>query len=98
MPKLHDTSSLYSSKFASMRVIAEIPHPACKVSVFYMNQKYIVKIEQGNIEIGYKISEIDYVISGLDTIVSIIEKNLLPGSLPVLEKIREVLSDALKDY
>jgi hypothetical protein len=81
-----------------MRVIAEIPHPSCKISVFYMNQKYIIKIEQGNVEIGYKISEIDYVVSGLDTIVSIIEKDLLAESLPILDTLKEVLSKALKDY
>jgi len=81
-----------------MRVIAEIPHPSCKVLVFYMNQKYIIKIEQGNVEIGYKISEIDYIISGLDTIVSLVEKDLLHDSLPVLEKLREVLDKGLKDY
>jgi hypothetical protein len=81
-----------------MRVIAEIPHPSCKVSVFYMNQKYIIKIEQGNVEIGYKISEIDYVISGLDAVLSIIEKDLLAPSLPVLDKLKEVLNNSLKDY
>jgi hypothetical protein len=81
-----------------MRVIAEIPHPSCKVSVFYMNQKYIIKIEQGNVEIGYKISEIDYVVSGLEAVISIIEKDLLTDSLPVLDTLKETLSKALKDY
>ncbi len=81
-----------------MRVIAEIPHPSCKISVFYMNQKYIIKIEQGNVEIGYKISELDYIISGLDSILKIIEKDLLTDSLPVLDKLKEILSKGLKDY
>lgn len=81
-----------------MRVIAEIPHPSCKISVFYMNQKYIIKIEQGNVEIGYKISEIDYVISGLEPVMAIIEKDLLKDSLPVLDQLQQVLANALKDY
>lgn len=63
-----------------------------------MNQKYIIKIEQGNVEIGYKISELDYIVSGLDTIVSIVEKDLIKDSLPVLEQLKGVLSNALKDY
>ena len=47
-----------------MRILAEIPHPDCKISVFYMNQKYIVKFEKGNFEQSYKISELDYVKHG----------------------------------
>ena len=33
-----------------MRIIAELPHPDFKISILNMNQKYIVKIEQGTLE------------------------------------------------
>ena len=42
-----------------MRVIAELPHPECKISIFSMNQKYIVKFEQGTFEQSYKLAELD---------------------------------------
>ena len=51
-----------------MRILAEIPHSACKITVFYMNQKYIVKFEKGNLEQSYKISELEYVISGVEDV------------------------------
>ncbi|ELR68231.1 hypothetical protein C900_00646 [Fulvivirga imtechensis AK7] len=47
-----------------MRVIGEIPHPTCKVTLFQWNGKYIVKIEQGHLEQSYKIDETDIIDEG----------------------------------
>lgn len=42
-----------------MRLIANIPHPKCSITLLTMNQKYILKFEQNNMEQTYKISEMD---------------------------------------
>jgi hypothetical protein len=42
-----------------MRVIAELPHPVCKITIFSMNQKFIIKLEKGIYEQTYKVSEMD---------------------------------------
>lgn len=42
-----------------MRVVAEIPHPEVKITVFSWNGKYLVKLERGPFEQTYKISEMD---------------------------------------
>lgn len=42
-----------------MRVVKEIPHPNCKITVFSWNDKYIIKFEKGSLEQTYKISEWD---------------------------------------
>jgi len=42
-----------------MRVIADIPHPDCKITLFYWNSKYILKLERGLLEQTYKVSEFD---------------------------------------
>ncbi len=38
-----------------MRIIADIPHEACKITVFAWNEKYLIKLEKGMIEQTYKI-------------------------------------------
>jgi hypothetical protein len=81
-----------------MRIIAEIPHPSCKISVFYMNQKYIVKFEQGNFEQNYKISEIDYVISGIDDIKKVINEKFITSVLLHFKGMQSDLSLALSDF
>ena len=42
-----------------MRVLAQIPHPECQITLFAWNGKYIVKLERGMLEQTYKISELD---------------------------------------
>lgn len=42
-----------------MRTIAELPHPDFKITIFGMNQKFIIKFEQGHLEQVYKIGEVD---------------------------------------
>jgi hypothetical protein len=38
-----------------MRIIADIPHEACKITVFAWNEKYLIKLERGMLEQTYKI-------------------------------------------
>lgn len=37
-----------------MRIIDSIPHPSMTISIFLMNNKYIVKFEAGPMEQGFK--------------------------------------------
>ena len=81
-----------------MRILAEIPHPDCKISVFYMNQKYIVKFEKGNFEQSYKISELDYVISGIEDIKKVINDSLITSVLQRFQQMQVDMQTALKDF
>jgi hypothetical protein len=42
-----------------MRVIGEIPHPACKITLFSWNNRYLIKLEHGLLEQTYKINQFD---------------------------------------
>jgi len=42
-----------------MRVVAELPHEICKITIFSMNHKFIIKMEKGIYEQTYKVSEKD---------------------------------------
>lgn len=57
-----------------MRVIAELPHPECKITLFNMNQKYIIKFEQGTLEQSYKLSELDLSGGGVNEIFQILDE------------------------
>lgn len=37
-----------------MRIVDSIPHPSISISIFYMNDKYIVKFEAGPMEQAFK--------------------------------------------
>jgi hypothetical protein len=59
-----------------MRIIAELPHPEFKISILNMNDKFIVKIEQGSLEQTYKIAGID-LLDGVNSIFEILDEAFL---------------------
>jgi hypothetical protein len=59
-----------------MRIIAELPHPDFKISILNMNHKYIVKIEQGNLEQSYKIAEAD-LLDGVNSVFELLDETFL---------------------
>ncbi|MEP2770860.1 MAG: hypothetical protein ABJH05_01840 [Fulvivirga sp.] len=42
-----------------MRVVREINNDRCKITVFNWNAKYLIKLEQGDLEQTYKVDEMD---------------------------------------
>jgi hypothetical protein len=42
-----------------MRIIGEIPHPDCRISLFQWNNRYIIKLERGFLEQTFKIDQFD---------------------------------------
>jgi len=58
-----------------MRVIEEIPHPACKITIFQWNGKYLVKFETAALEPTYKIGEQE--VMGLADVKKIINHDFI---------------------
>jgi hypothetical protein len=81
-----------------MRVIGEIFHPDVKITIFYMNQKYLVKFEQQGLEQTYKISEFDYMIQSVEDIKKSINENFIHRVMAIFAEMNKSLSEALKDY
>jgi hypothetical protein len=42
-----------------MRVVGEIPHSDCKITIFSWNNRYLIKLEQGLLEQTFKVNEYD---------------------------------------
>jgi hypothetical protein len=80
-----------------MRVIAEIPHPDCKISIFSMNMKYIIKFEQGTLEQTYKLSEMD-LIKGIDSVFEILDEEFIQKIVGRFEGMREDFMFAWKKH
>ncbi len=78
-----------------MRVIAELPHPECKITLFNMNQKYIVKFEQGTLEQSYKLSELDLSGGGTNEIFEMLDEAFI-GT--VIERFKLMRTDFSAAY
>lgn len=77
-----------------MRVVAELPHPECKITIFNMNQKYIVKFEQGTLEQSYKLSELDLSGGGVNEIFQIIDETFISTVIDRFKTMRTDFSAA----
>lgn len=53
-----------------MRVVREVEHPKCKITIFSWNLKYLIKLEKGPYEQTFKISELDVTEPELDEILT----------------------------
>ena len=78
-----------------MRIIAELPHPDCKITLFNMNQKYIVKFEQGTLEQSYKLSELDLTGGGANEIFQILDNEFIET---VVERFKLMRTDFSSAY
>ena len=59
-----------------MRIIAELPHPEFKISILNMNDKFIIKIEQGSLEQTYKIPDMDLT-EGVNSVFELLDETFL---------------------
>lgn len=44
-----------------MRVVGELNHPECKITLFAWNNRYLIKLENGLLEQTYKINQYDVI-------------------------------------
>lgn len=72
-----------------MRVVAELPRPDCKITIFSMNGKYIIKFEKGSFEQTYKLAEMD-LLNGLDGVFQLLDEEFI-GT--VVARFDHMLSD-----
>ena len=72
-----------------MRAIAELPHPECKITIFSMNQKFLIKLEKGAYEQTYKLSELD-VTDGVNGVFQILDEEFIAT---VVKRFNEMKAD-----
>jgi hypothetical protein len=77
-----------------MRVVAELPRPDCKITIFSMNMKFVVKFERGALEQTYKLSEID-MLDGVNSVFEIIDEEFIAT---VLQRFNDMKTDFNSAY
>ena len=80
-----------------MRVIAELPHAVCKITIFSMNQKFIIKLEKGVYEQSYKVSEIDMT-DGVDGVFKILDDEFMNTVAERFQQMRADFGAAFNRY
>ncbi|MEJ7693725.1 hypothetical protein [Daejeonella sp.] len=80
-----------------MRVVAELPHPDCKITIFSMNQKFIIKLEKGIFEQSYKLAELD-IPEGVNGVFQILDAEFMKTATERFDQMRADFNAAYKRY
>jgi len=78
-----------------MRVVGEIPHPECKITIFSWNGKYLIKLEKGAIEQTFKVSEMD--VTGDEDIRAMLNEAFMKKAIARFEEMEDTLMKALSE-
>ncbi|OAQ38166.1 hypothetical protein A5893_15315 [Pedobacter psychrophilus] len=77
-----------------MRIVAELPHPDCKITIFSMNNKFIIKFEQGNLEQTFKLAEMD-ILNGVNGVFEILDEVFISS---VIDRFKVMRTDFIETY
>ena len=77
-----------------MRVVVEIPHKECKITVFAWNNRYLIKLEQGMLEQTFKVNEYD--LDGESELFKIIDNTFIQEALNRFEDMNSSLRQTLQ--
>lgn len=75
-----------------MRVVGEIPHPECKITIFAWNNRYLIKLEQGLLEQTFKVNEYD--VAGEAELYRIVDEAFLEEAMQRFAGMSESLRQA----
>jgi hypothetical protein len=78
-----------------MRVVNEIPHPECKITIFSWNNRYLLKFELGLLEQTYKINQYD--ITAESELKTLVSEDFIQKVLILFGEMEKNLNEAMAE-
>jgi hypothetical protein len=76
-----------------MRIVGEIPHDVCKITLFSWNNRYLIKLEYGLLEQTYKVNQFD--IASEADLYQIVNESFIHAALDRFREMDKSLQLAL---
>lgn len=77
-----------------MRIVGEIQHPECKITIFSWNNRYILKFEKDYLEQTYKIDQYDVVDE--NDLKKVVDEKFIQKALKLFEDMEDSLHSAMQ--
>jgi hypothetical protein len=77
-----------------MRIVGEIPHPICKITLYSWNNRYLIKLEYGLLEQTYKVNQFD--LTGEADLYTIVDEQFVEQALKTFREMEKNLKVALE--
>lgn len=78
-----------------MRIIGEIPHPDCRITLFHWNNRYIIKLEKNYLEQTFKIDQFD--LSSEKDLIKIVNDEFIQEAMSRFEAMDQSLRKPLEN-
>ena len=77
-----------------MRIVGEIPHPICKITLYSWNNRYLIKLEYGLLEQTYKVNQFD--LTGETDLYTIVDEQFVGQALNIFREMEKNLKVGLE--
>lgn len=77
-----------------MRIIGEIPHSECKVTLFHWNNRYLIKLEKGYMEQTFKVDQFE--LTSEKELTLLVDEAFIQEALLRFESMNQALAVALQ--
>lgn len=77
-----------------MRIIGEIPHTQCKITLFHWNNRYLIKLEKGLLEQTFKVDQFE--LTSDKDLYTITNEVFLQKALDRFDAMEQALAEALQ--
>lgn len=78
-----------------MRIIGEIPHNDCKITLYHWNNRYLIKLERDYLEQTFKINQFE--ISIEKDLIALVNEQFIHDAIERFNTMEKSLVKALQD-
>lgn len=79
-----------------MRIVGDIPHTQCKITLYAWNNRYLVKLEQGYLEQTFKIDQYD--LTSEADLLTIVNEDFIRQALQRFDEMGQAWGKAVRDF
>ena len=77
-----------------MRIIGEIPHSQCKVTLYHWNNRYLIKLERNGLEQTFKVDQFE--LTSDKDLQILVDELFLQKALDRFEDMERSMAEALQ--
>ena len=77
-----------------MRIIGEIPHPQCKVTLYHWNNRYLIKLEKNGLEQTFKVDQFE--LTSDKDLQLMVDETFIQTALIRFEDMERAMAEALQ--
>ena len=77
-----------------MRIIGEIPHSQCKITLYHWNNRYLIKLEKNGLEQTFKVDQFE--LASDKDLQILVDESFIQKAMERFEDMERTMAEALQ--